>query len=92
MLQRVCKRWVIQANFFLKRHCGEIALQRAHKKSLIGKGAERKLNVTEFLALLNDAYSFLNVRTDESNATEIFRKFDTDRDNHITYVEYFQFI
>lgn len=32
------------ANFFLKRHCGEIALQRAHKKNLIGKGSERKLN------------------------------------------------
>lgn len=33
------------SNFFLKRHCGEIALQRTHKKGLIGKGAERKLNV-----------------------------------------------
>lgn len=27
------------ANFFLKRHCGEIALQRTHRKGLIGKGA-----------------------------------------------------
>lgn len=76
----------------MKRHCGEIALQRAHKKNLIGKGSERKLNLQEFIVLLNDAYRFLHVSVDETNATEIFRKFDLDRDNHITYVEYFKFI
>lgn len=76
----------------MKRHCGEIALQRAHKKNLIGKGSERKLNLKEFLVLLSDAFSFLNIEVDEKNASEIFRQFDTDNDNHITYVEYFSFI
>ena len=27
------------SNFFLRRHCGEIALQRTHKRGLINKGA-----------------------------------------------------
>ena len=80
------------SNFFLKRHCGEIALQRTHKKGLIGKGAERKLNVDEFLALLNDAYSFLKVDVENGMAREVFKVFDSDSDSLITYVEYFTFI
>lgn len=80
------------SNFFLKRHCGEIALQRTHKKGLIGRGAERKLNVDEFLALLNDAYSFLKVDVENGQAREVFKVFDADKDSHITYVEYFSFI
>jgi hypothetical protein len=74
------------ANFFLKRHCGEIALQRTHKKGLIGKGAQRKLNVDEFLALLTDAYSFLKVDVEADLARQVFVAFDQDKDDHITYV------
>ena len=44
------------------------------------------------MTLLSDAYAFLQVRTDESAATDIFKQFDADRDNLITYVEYFNFI
>lgn len=80
------------SNFFLRRHCGEIALQRTHKKGLIVKGAERKLNVDEFLALLHDAYSFLKVDVENGMAREVFKVFDRDHDSLITYVEYFDFI
>ena len=80
------------SNFFLRRHCGEISLQRAHKLGLIGHGSERKLTSDEFLALLHDAYSFLKVDLEREAAKEVFKRFDTDHDNMITYVQYFNFI
>ena len=44
------------------------------------------------MTLLSDAYAFLQVQTDEAAATDVFKQFDADRDNLITYVEYFNFI
>jgi Ca2+-binding EF-hand superfamily protein len=80
------------ANFLLKRHCGELALQRTHRAGRIRNGAARKLTLEEFRVLLDDAYHFLGVKVDNETARRVFEQSDTDRDGLITYQEYFKFI
>lgn len=80
------------ANFLLKRHCGELALQRRHKAGGMKHGAERKIAPQEFIDLLNDSYRFLGVKVDDAQITEIFKDSDKDHDGLITYVEYFSFV
>ena len=81
------------ANFLLKRHCGEHALRRRHKKAhAIQHAAARKLTSKEFTELLEDSYSFLGVKVDQAEIAAIFKDQIKGTDGLMTYVEYFTFI
>jgi Ca2+-binding EF-hand superfamily protein len=79
-------------NFLLKRHCGEIALQRMHMQNKMSMGALRRMNLHEFTILMNQAYAFLGVKVDDKGCKAIFDDADTDKDGIITYEEYFSFV
>ena len=77
----------------LKRHCGELALRRRHKKEGgIKQAAERKLTSVEFAELLDDSYSFLGVKVDPAEVAAIFKEQIKGADGLMTYVEYFTFV
>jgi Ca2+-binding EF-hand superfamily protein len=73
----------------LKRHCGEIALQKMHMHNKMSLGPQRKMNLHEFTILMNHAFSFLGVKVDDDGAKAIFMDADHDHDGIITYEEYF---
>ena len=79
-------------NFLLKRHCGEIALQRMHMQGNMSMGPQRKMNFQEFTILMNQAYAFLGVKVDDEGCKAIFNDADTDKDGVISYEEYFSFV
>ena len=79
-------------NFLLKRHCGEIALQRMHMRDGMSMGARRRMNLKEFTILMNHAYSFLGVKVEDEGAKLIFDDADKDHDGIISYEEYFSFV
>jgi hypothetical protein len=76
----------------LKRHCGELALQKMHYNDKISQGKDRKIAQAEFRVLLDKAYAFLGVRVGAHEGDALFKGIDSDRDGFITYVEYFTFI
>jgi Ca2+-binding EF-hand superfamily protein len=53
-------------------------------------GSIKKMTFPEFLYLINQAYKFLNVTISEESGRKLFDTMDTDRDNLITYEEYFK--
>ena len=69
-----------------------MSLQKMHRANKLQYGSERKIVLNEFVELLNNAYTFLNVKCNRELAKSIFEEADKDHDGRITYVEYFQFI
>jgi hypothetical protein len=60
------------ANFLIQKHCGELSLQREHKKGMMSKGVQRIMTFEEFKKLMNAAYQFLGVTIPENVAATIF--------------------
>lgn len=69
-----------------------MSLQRMHLKGKMTNGADRKMTHEEFNTLMNQAYKFLSVEVPKNVTEAIFQETDTDKDNLITYVQYFQVI
>jgi hypothetical protein len=69
-----------------------MSLQKMHKFNKMKFGSERKMTCPEFNTLMDNAYAFLGVKLSPDVAQQIFQETDTDKDNLITYVEYFQII
>ena len=69
-----------------------MSLQKMHRANKMQYGSERKIMLSEFIELLNNAYMFLGVKCHRELAKSIFEEADKDHDGRITYVEYFQFI
>lgn len=63
-----------------------------HRKNLIEKGSERKINFKQFHTLVDKAFEFLKVKIEQGLADSVFKEADKDGDGYITYVEYFQYI
>lgn len=49
------------SNFFLEIHCGEIAIQRLHRKNTYKQGSSRIMDLQEFILTMNHALSFINI-------------------------------
>jgi Ca2+-binding EF-hand superfamily protein len=79
-------------NFFLELHNGELAIQRLHKASSYVRGAQRQLNLAEFIKTLTYAFSFIEFTVTEAELTLLFSEVDLDHDGWITYQEYFEFL
>ena len=47
------------ANFLLEMHCGEMAIQRLHLLGTYKLGAQRIMDLGEFILTLNHALAFL---------------------------------
>jgi len=80
------------SNFFLEIHCGEIAIQRLHRKNSYKQGAQRVMDLPEFIVTMNYALSFINITPTESELTTVFKDIDRNQDGLITYQEYFEFL
>ena len=73
------------ANFLLEMHCGEMAIQRLHKKQIYKLGGQRMMNADEFVITLNDAFMYLRAEVLESDLRQLFREVDLDGDSLISY-------
>ena len=80
------------SNFFLEIHCGEIAIQRLHRQNSYKQGAQRVMDLPEFIVTMNYALSFMNITPTESEPTTVFKDIDRNQDGLITYQEYFEFL
>lgn len=80
------------SNFFLEIHCGEIAIQRLHRKSSYKRGAERVMDLQEFIVTMNYALSFISITPTEGELTSVFNDIDRNHDGLISYQEYFEFL
>lgn len=69
-----------------------MSLQRTHRAGKMTHGAERKMTLEEFLSLISEAYAFLHVAISHEVGEFIFNSVDDDKDQLITYVQYFQAI
>jgi len=69
-----------------------MSLQKQHKKGKMSKGSDRKMTLTEFGDLLDQAYAFLKVKIPRDLGEFMFNDVDADKDKLITYVEYFKVI
>lgn len=84
-----CITFSEMANFLLEMHCGEMAIQRLHKKQLYKRGGERMMGEDEFVITLNDALGYLRASATERDLRQLFSEIDMNRDGYITYKEYF---
>lgn len=82
---------LFQANYLLRRYCGELALQRLHRGRM-GANGKHRMDCGEFGKLLEEAFRFLGVVVPGDAVNEIFRVTDTDRDGFVSYEEYFRFV
>lgn len=73
-------------------HCGEIAIQRLHKRNSYKLGAQRVMSLSEFITTLNYALSFISIVPTEEQLTWLFNDIDRNRDGVISYQEYFEFL
>lgn len=87
-----CITFSEMANFLLEMHCGEMAIQRLHKRQTYKRGAERMMSVDEFVITLNDALGYLRAFASEKDLKQLFSEVDVDHDGYITYKEYFEFL
>lgn len=69
-----------------------MSLQRTHRAGKMIHGADRKMTLEEFSTLINEAYAFLHVAISKEVGEFIFNAVDDDKDQLITYVQYFQAI
>ncbi len=69
-----------------------MAIQRLHKENSYSKGKERRMNESEFIKTMNYSLSFINIKPEEALLKTIFSEIDLDRDNWITYSDYFLFL
>lgn len=76
-------------NFLLEMHCGEMAIQRLHKKGIYRRGAERIMSGDEFLITLKDALGYLRASASDTDLRQLFTEVDLNNDGYITYKEYF---
>ena len=58
----------------------------------MSRGSERLMSLEEFIKLINNAYSFLEIVCPNDVAEFIFKSVDKDGDGWITYIEYFKVI
>lgn len=80
------------ANFLLEYHCGEMAIQRKHLKDHYVRGPDRMMNLAEFIATLRDALGYLEATATDQELEVLFGDIDLDKDQWITYKEYFEFL
>jgi Ca2+-binding EF-hand superfamily protein len=73
-------------------HCCEISLQRHHKMGKMSYGHLKKMTFNEYVYLINQAYKFLSVSVSEARCRKMFNEMNNDRDNLITYQEYFSIL
>ncbi len=52
----------------------------------------KKMTFNEYVYLINQAYKFLSVLVSKARCRKMFNEMDNDRDNLITYQEYFSIL
>jgi Ca2+-binding EF-hand superfamily protein len=77
------------ADFLLEMHSGEMAIQRMHLNETYKRGAERIMDLMEFVLTVNYALSFFGIEADEASLRQLFFDIDQNGDGWITYQEYF---
>ena len=55
-------------------------------------GPEREMTFPEFIYLINQAYKFVSVSISEVEGRKLFDSVDTNKDNRISYEEYFKIL
>ena len=73
-------------------HMAITMLFRGHKTRNLKRSAEFLLSEEEFIDLIVDATEWAEIPADASALTFIFSQLDTDKDKHISYKCYIDFI
>ena len=70
----------------------EIVLKRKYKDLSTNEWKSKRINLEEFINLVNYACFFLRKKPLRDDLVNIFNMIDTDRDGWITFMQYIDFI